>query len=151
MLKAAVFALETFHKVMGVAKKQKLSREYDDYIWNVKFRVQRYAQYMENHTTDSDARFYQAHLMLEELSEVLEAMVKGDEVGLLDSLTDLIFVTVGAAVQFDLPISEAFEEIYKSNMTKTPGLGPRLRDKGEMYIPPDLAKILKEHRDVSDS
>jgi len=146
MLKNAVQALKTFHRVMEISKEQSLSGEYCEFLNSIRFKVETLAHYAEAYIEENDSRYLRIHLMLEELGEAVASMINGDEVALLDALTDLVFVTIGTAVTFDLPISEAFNEIYDANMTKTPKLGPRLRDKGEMYIPPDLEKIFKEHR-----
>jgi len=85
-----------------------------------------------------------AHLVVEEVAELLAALAAGDEVGTLDALADLIYVTVGTAVTFGLPLAEAVEEVHRSNMTKT-----LVRDrpghpgKGDGYSPPQLAELLR--------
>lgn len=87
-----------------------------------------------------------AHLMMEELAEVLRALEDGDELALLDGLADLLYVVYGTAVSYNLPLDEAFEEVHRSNMTKRPN-GPRCRDKGPDYEPPNLKDLL-EKRDA---
>ena len=98
------------------------------------------------HTTEEDSRLMRAHLMLEELSEVLKALAYCDRQDLLDGLADLMYVVVGCAVKYDLPLLEAFDEVHRSNMTKTRNCNdPRLRHKGESYVPPDLKSVLAKH------
>lgn len=95
----------------------------------------------------NDTRLIRAHLMIEELSEVLLALARGKDLPLLDGLTDLLYVTVGTAVAYDLPLTESFDEVQRSNMTKTRRIGDvRCRDKGVSYSPPDLKTILTNYK-----
>ena len=91
-----------------------------------------------------DVRWLRAHLMLEELGELISAMAGKDDVNTLDGLSDLLYVVLGTALVFNLPIIKGLEEAHKSNMTKTKS-DMRLRSRGKDYIPPDFEKILKEH------
>lgn len=96
---------------------------------------------------DSDARLLRAHLMVEELGEVLAGLAHADELALLDGLADLVYVVLGTAVTFDLPLTEAFWEVQRSNMTKIRQENdPRVRDKGPSYDPPRLDRILEDHK-----
>ncbi len=98
----------------------------------------------------SDPRALRVHLMAEELSEVIDALLNGDELETLDALADLMYVVVGTAVTFDLPLPAAFDEVHRSNMTKErqsdDPAAPRVRQKGPNYRAPNLARILEEHR-----
>jgi hypothetical protein len=107
-----------------------------------------------------DDRVLRTHLMLEELGESLQALAARDERLLFDGLVDLLYVLVGTAVAYDLPLAEGFEEVHASNMTKSrqnTGKGRmcktvqtdgdvRIRDKGPNYVPPDLERVLREYR-----
>lgn len=98
-----------------------------------------------------DTRLLRVHLILEEMSELVHGMVNYDEEEMLDALADLVYVVVGTAVSYDLPIAEAFAEVQRSNMTKAvrkPG-DLRLRDKGSEYSPPNMKAILEAHRAAS--
>lgn len=89
-------------------------------------------------------RSLRAHLICEEAAEVMDGMLKCDEVELLDALCDLAYVVEGTGVAYGLPTDDGFHEVHRSNMTKDvrrPG-DIRLRDKGETYQPPDLLKVL---------
>lgn len=104
--------------------------------------------------TSGDQRSLRCHLMLEELGETMIAMASRDEVGMLDGLGDLLYVLLGTGETFDLPVEDAFIEIHTSNMTKAVQKNDpdrvRLRDKGPDYIAPDIAGVLKKHRDRHD-
>lgn len=93
---------------------------------------------------DTDAAV-RAHLIVEEVAELLTAFTVGDSVATLDALADLLYVTLGTAVAFGLPIAEAFEEVHRSNMTKTVERDrPGHPGKGRDYSPPDLASLLEK-------
>ena len=78
-----------------------------------------------------------------------------DQAAVLDALCDLIYVTVGAAVTWGLPLSTAWEEVHRVNMTKSTGPiredGKRLKPEG--FQPPNMADVLELARlvDVSGS
>lgn len=98
---------------------------------------------------NGDTRLYRAHLMVEELGELLVAMARADAPRVLDGGMDLLYVLIGTlSVTFNMPIEEAWIELQKSNMSKSkrnPVLDPRMRSKGPDYTPPDFEKILRQH------
>ena len=97
-----------------------------------------------------DNRLLRAHLHLEEVGELLQALADRDEVAVLDACCDEVYVSVGTAVSLDLPFSRAMVEVCKSNSTKsqTHSTAPdeRLRDKGPAYKPPAIKQVIDEHR-----
>ena len=98
-----------------------------------------------------DERLYRAYLLIEELSEVIEALASNDLVTLADGLGDLLYVLLGTAITYRIPLKEVFQEIHDSNMTKRtrdPIHDPRMRDKGPNYKRPDIHRILKEMSNV---
>lgn len=97
-----------------------------------------------------DQRHLRAELMIEELAEALEAMYDRDEVALLDGLADLMYVVVGTATQFKLPIESAFWEVHRSNMTKHRAAADHAGDKGKGpdYSPPNLKGVLDAYRSL---
>lgn len=107
-----------------------------------------------NEQNQYDVRLMRAHLMLEELSEVMFALEEQRSVDLLDGLADLRYVTDGTAATFGLPLEEAFDEVHASNMSKSTAaeLGrmtmddPRLRNKGPNFRRPDLLKVIDDHQ-----
>ncbi len=95
----------------------------------------------------SDVRLMRAWLMIEELGEALDALAEQDEVALLDALADLMYVVIGTAIQFDLPLAEAFNAVHESNMSKEPLTPMKIGYKDvPSYKPPDLMKILEKYR-----
>lgn len=66
--------------------------------------------------------------------ECLEAIAK--------ELCDLIYVCVGTALEFGLPLDRAWAEVCASNMTKEPDPhGLKVR-KGPDYRPPDIHRAI---------
>lgn len=90
---------------------------------------------------DKDPQLYRAHLMLQELGEVLEALHFGDHVKLADGLADLVYVSVGTAIQFGIPFDEVFDEVHRSNMTKGDVMKSNRGKVGD-YSPPDIEGVL---------
>jgi predicted HAD superfamily Cof-like phosphohydrolase len=87
-------------------------------------------------------------LISEEFNELKAAVCIGDIVEIADALTDILYVTYGAAHAFGIPIDECFDEVQRSNMSKL-GLDgkPMFRAdgkviKGPNYSEPDLEKVL---------
>lgn len=99
---------------------------------------------------DPDLRTCRAHLMCEELGELLAAMAAGDEVTALDGYADLLYVVIGTGVAFDWPLLGAFAEAHASNMTKAPGQArPGHPGKPEgLFLRPDFARVLATHREL---
>lgn len=104
-------------------------------------------EYAKDHLDQANSAYYlRISLLLEELAETIDGILLGDEIETLDGLADLAFVVFGTACSLDLPLSEAFEEVWRSNMSKAPKTSsPRLRDKGDEYFPPNLAAVLHAH------
>lgn len=105
----------------------------------------------------SDARTnaLRINLLQEELNELKEALESGDEVGVLDALTDLQYVLDGAylSLGYHLLKEPAFAEVQRSNMSKLGRDGkPVIRPedgkilKGPDYTPPDLTKVMADWR-----
>ena len=104
-------------------------------------------------TTDLGAEKIQLRyeLMKEENEEYLEAAKNGDLVEVADALGDMLYILCGTIVEHGLQhkISEVFDEIQRSNMSKLGENGkPIYREdgkvlKGTNYSQPDLEKILK--------
>lgn len=74
----------------------------------------------------------------------LEVEIPVDRKKLTKELADLMYVTIGTAVTFGLPLREVFAEVHKSNMSKLgPDGKPIYREdgkvlKGPNYKEPDL-------------
>lgn len=69
-----------------------------------------------------------------------------DMVETADGLCDLIYVALGAAVEFGIDLAPLWEEVHRSNMTKTPGVA---REDGKIlkgygFEPPRIAELLRD-------
>jgi predicted HAD superfamily Cof-like phosphohydrolase len=96
-------------------------------------------------------------LMIEELQEVEDELWPNveddnweksiDKKKLTKELADLMYVVIGTAVTFGLPLEEVFTEVHKSNMSKLGDDGkPIYREdgkvlKGPNYKEPELDKF----------
>ena len=87
-------------------------------------------------------------LIYEETLEFATAIEEQDIVEVADALGDLIYVVIGAALEYGIPIDSVVEEIHRSNMSKLDENGkPIYREdgkvlKGPNYFPPDIKKVL---------
>jgi predicted HAD superfamily Cof-like phosphohydrolase len=87
-------------------------------------------------------------LIEEELGELREAIEANDIVEIADALTDILYVTYGAGLEFGVPLDVCFHEVHSSNMSKLGEDGnPIYREdgkimKGPNYFPPDLKRII---------
>jgi predicted HAD superfamily Cof-like phosphohydrolase len=85
---------------------------------------------------DAKQLAFRFKLMSEELSEIGEAMIKGDAVGVLDGLVDLDYFIKGTAVEMGWDFEEAFRRVHDSNMAKMPSDGYAVyRDDGKLIKP----------------
>ena len=91
-------------------------------------------------------------LMKEENEEYKEAVDNNDMIEVADALGDMLYILCGTIITHGMQhkISEVFEEIQRSNMSKL-GLDgkPIYREdgkvmKGPNYFKPDIAKILAD-------
>lgn len=93
-------------------------------------------------------------LIAEEAQEAIDAIRERDPVGASKELADLIYVAIGAALRFGIPIARVFAAVHASNMSKMGADGkPVFRAdgkvlKGPNFRPaePDVARILNEER-----
>ena len=91
-------------------------------------------------------------LIREEAKETTDAIKRGDLVEAVDGICDLLYVTIGTAIEFGLDIAPIFDEVHRSNMAKRGGEkradGKSLKPPG--WTPPDVAgEIEKQRRKVS--
>lgn len=88
-------------------------------------------------------------LINEEIRETKIAMVTDHLEQIADGIADSIYVLVGTAVSYGIPIDRIFIEVHRSNMTKTAAIavdGQKYgtkTPKGPSYIPPDIKGILE--------
>jgi predicted HAD superfamily Cof-like phosphohydrolase len=94
------------------------------------------------HISDEE-KMLRTRLMSEELAELVAAMQLEDIPLVADSIADLLYVVYGTAVSYGIPIQKVFEEVHRSNMTKSTNFdeGGKVT-KGINFEPPDLNYIL---------
>lgn len=89
-------------------------------------------------------------LISEEVNdELLPALVNGDLVEAADAMADAIYVIVGTALEYGIPLHRVWDAVQAANMAKvdpTTGLVRRREDgkilKPEGWTAPDIAAVL---------
>jgi NTP pyrophosphatase (non-canonical NTP hydrolase) len=132
-----------------------------DFIWDAEIRNLQLLLFLEQTLSACDSklkysyndwikdeRVMRIHLITSELIELVDAMSRRDEVDTLDALTDLLYVVLGTATTYDLPIDKAFYEVHASNMSKDDknDHAAGIKGKGSNYKPPRLREILEQYR-----
>jgi phosphoribosyl-ATP pyrophosphohydrolase len=81
----------------------------------------------------------------EEVGEMATAAAAGDEYEIADALVDIVYVALVTAAKRGHPFSKLWDDVHKSNMTKTPkGEGKFGASKGEGFIPADTKAIMQD-------
>jgi predicted HAD superfamily Cof-like phosphohydrolase len=125
----------------------------------------KYGHYIPKEPTlnvPSEVTFLRYRLIKEEVQETFDAMgivrINDHEIQLhpknqniveiADGIADSLYVLVGTAISYGIPIERIFTEVHRSNMTKTnikaidgQKYGTKT-PKGPDYIPPDIEGIL---------
>lgn len=88
-------------------------------------------------------------ILREEAEETDTALADGDLVALADGLADTIYVAIGTALEFGIPLDAVWAEVQRSNMAKRdPATGSvRRREDGKVlkpanWVPPNIAGII---------
>lgn len=99
-------------------------------------------------------RFLRMRLIFTEAAELADAIGVDDKVEIADALADLMYVVIGTAVTFGIPLDECFAEVHRSNMTKS---APDEREagmkggiKGPNFEKPQILKILEHQQRLVD-
>ena len=99
-----------------------------------------------------DRNLLRFNLMKEENEEYIEAANRGDLVEVADALGDMLYILAGTIIEHGMQykISEVFDEIQRSNMSKLGEDGkPIYREdgkvlKGPHYFKPNIQEILEK-------
>jgi len=121
--------VETFHNSFGIKNNHKPTANLSENDYNLRY-----------------------NLMKEENDEYLDAAKEGNLVEIADALGDQLYILCGTILKHGLQhkITEVFEEIQRSNMSKLDADGkPIYREDGkvlksELYFRPDIAAIIAE-------
>jgi predicted HAD superfamily Cof-like phosphohydrolase len=96
-------------------------------------------------------------LVLEECDEFYSACLERDMPAAADALADLIYVAIGAALEFGIPLEAVWAEVQRANMAKVDPATSQVRRredgkilKPEGWEPPDVARVLYEHGGPGD-
>jgi len=98
---------------------------------------------------DANERVLRMRLISEEFEEYRNAEYDNNTVEIADALADIIYIALGTAVSYGIPLDKVFEEVHRSNMTKLVN-GKVLRredgkiQKPEGWTPPDIESVLKK-------
>lgn len=91
------------------------------------------------------------NLHAEEYTELRDAIAARDMVETADAIADLIYVLVGTALEFGIPLDRVWDAVQRANMAKVdPATGKvRKRDDGKIlkpdgWTPPDIEGIIRE-------
>lgn len=128
-MKKQIEAVETFHNAFKIENKYQPTADIPDQVKLLRYK-----------------------LMREENEEYLEAAQNGDLVEIADALGDMLYILCGTILSHGLQskITEVFEEIQRSNMSKLDKNGePIYREDGKVlksdqYFKPNIASILKD-------
>lgn len=100
--------------------------------------------------TTREERSLRDRLLDEEYAEYTEARINGDLVKLADAIGDMIYVLIGTALTYGIPLEDVWNEIHRTNMAKvdpTTGKVRRRPDgkilKPEGWTPPRIAEIME--------
>jgi predicted HAD superfamily Cof-like phosphohydrolase len=90
-------------------------------------------------------------LIEEEVAETIKAIRENDIVEVADGLADIIYVVIGTALEFGIPLDLVWAEVQRSNMAKVdPETGKvTKRDDGKVlkpagWTPPNIAACLED-------
>ncbi len=94
----------------------------------------------------ADRKALRKELLYEEACELDEAIDHDDLVGIADGIADLIYVAIGTALEFGIPLARVWAEVHRTNMLKA---GGATREDGKILKPegwqaPDIQSIITE-------
>jgi len=156
-----------FEKVLQFHKKFDLPRPYSPQMPFVGMRhidqvtaimlIAQAENHIKNARTSNDVAWGRIQMMLEELREYADAVLRGDLATQADSLVDLEYFALGTAVTSGFPHDEIFDEVHRANMEKervaNADESVRLNKldvkKPEGWQPPDVEGALERRRSTA--
>lgn len=88
-------------------------------------------------------------LLREEYFEWLSAVANRDMVETADALADMVYIIVGTALEFGIPLNRVWDEVQRSNMAKVDPVSGRVRRREDGKIlkptgwtPPRISECL---------
>lgn len=114
-------------------------------------KVEAFHRKMGFHVADGEpvpaaVKLLRARLIMEEAAELVAAIQENDVERIADGIGDLIYVTLGTAVAYDVPAGPVFDEVHASNMSKSKPNAHGKGGKGEGFQPPHVAAVLRAHK-----
>lgn len=91
-------------------------------------------------------RYLRMDLIEEEAGELLHAIDTCDIPLVADGIADTIYVCLGAALDFGIPIVEIWEEVHRTNMLKMKTSNGAKIMKPEGWQPPQIDAIIERAR-----
>lgn len=90
-------------------------------------------------------------LIQEEFKELMSAIADDDLPGIAKESADLIYVVVGTAISYGISLPEVWDAVQAANLSKGQDKrGDGKIQKGQKYIPPDVAGILARQIPIND-
>ena len=96
----------------------------------------------------NERRLLRCRLIQEEYRELMAAEGDANMVEVADGIADLIYVLIGTALEYGIPLESVWDEVQRTNMAK--GVNGKVvkREDGKIvkpdgWKPPDIASILK--------
>ena len=94
--------------------------------------------------------FLRVNLIEEEVNhELVPALYSGNMTDIADALADSIYVIVGTALEYGIPLDKVWEAVQKANMAKVDPVTGKVHKradgkvlKPEGWTPPDIAAVL---------
>jgi predicted HAD superfamily Cof-like phosphohydrolase len=98
---------------------------------------------------NEETKQLRVRLIQEEFDELKEAMAGGSLAAVAKEMADLLYVIYGTAVSYGIDLEPVFQEVHRSNMSKTGGYK---RSDGKWvkpptYSPADIESILEAQRE----
>lgn len=98
---------------------------------------------------DEDTKQLRIRLIQEEFDELKEAMAAGNLAAVAKEMGDLLYVTYGTAVSYGIDMEPVFQEVHRSNLSKTGGY--KRADgkwvKPSTYSPANIDSIVEVQRE----